>query len=273
MTDTPTTLDAAVEALERAGRWIVMNDADASPDERDPLANGPPRYIEKALVGLKALRDAVGEPGEVERRLRGSGKNTSDYVEVWPADCAKAADLIALLRAERDALRAELAALTPKEQPNDYGKIAREPAPTGGTEWQTLLDDISRRLALRRENGTYDTLEELTTELCGRIRNLLAAPAPPAAEPVAWADSEGLERPIDAEAMKLLRQNPTVESYWRRFSVPLYLAPPPDRVKQIVARIREWAGQKYLDKSDRATARDLAAAIERGEPWEASDDR
>ncbi len=53
------------------------------------------------------------------------------------------------------------------------------------------------------------------------------------AEPVAWADSQGLERPIDAEAMKLLRQNPTTESYWSRFNIPLYANP------------MEWEGRAH----------------------------
>lgn len=51
----------------------------------------------------------------------------------------------------------------------------------------------------------------------------LAAPG----EPVAWADSEGRERPIDAEAMKALKQNPTTEAYWSRFSIPLYRSASP----------------------------------------------
>lgn len=42
----------------------------------------------------------------------------------------------------------------------------------------------------------------------------------------AWADKTGVERPIDAEAMKLLKQNPTTKAYWERFTIPLYAIHP-----------------------------------------------
>lgn len=68
----------------------------------------------------------------------------------------------------------------------------------------------------------------------GRVTAILVAiidrfSRQPEAEPAAWGDSEGRERPIDAEAMKQLRLNPTTEIYWSRFSIPLYTSPRLDR--------------------------------------------
>lgn len=88
----------------------------------------------------------------------------------------------------------------------------------------------------------------------------------PEAEPAAWGDSEGRERPIDAGAMKQLRLNPTTEAYWSRFSIPLYTSPRLDREKVVrFARkfVEEQACGEWTDEIIERDAGKLADAIMR----------
>jgi hypothetical protein len=147
MTATPTTLpalDAAVEALERAGeifddmvkRGHIVVGVPADHGEYY-VSEGAWPHIAAALPGLKALRDAVADPGEVERMLR-ANVITDDGTKLYPGGLqstrdaiVEAADLIALLRAERDAAlaRAEAAEARVAELETDLAEHKTALAP------------------------------------------------------------------------------------------------------------------------------------------------
>jgi hypothetical protein len=80
------------------------------------------------------------------------------------------------------------------------------------------------------DNYSLSYGNHVALEIAAAIDRLAVKPEAKSQEPdavAAWADSLGLERPIDAEAMKHLRNNPTTEIYWSRFSIPLYTHPIP----------------------------------------------
>jgi ribA/ribD-fused uncharacterized protein len=107
------------------------------------------------------------------------------------------------------------------------------------------IDLRSGELSFGADYSPDAAAQTFWSAISGEYRRFLAIPkAVPEPSPdtrgaVAWADSLGLERPIDAEAMKHLRNNRSTEVYWSRFSIPLYTHPYSTEATNLRAAIKE----------------------------------
>jgi hypothetical protein len=229
MTDTREPLETTAE--ERAGWWRGRAD-DAGRLTRD-FARLEARLAEArgTIARAEQLLHAAPLESPSETFLRGQ--------ELW------------FKRA-----RAFLANTEPACEPSQSA-----PPTGGGAEWPTSEMVEAGELECADPLDGHPTVDVRAVFLA----MCAAAPAPPAAEPVAY---RWRTKQAPADLWQFCRGRPN----WANSSFvvePLYLAPPVDRVKRIVS----WLRSKTYFIPEREYLDDLANQIERGEPWEPSDDR